>query len=176
MKYLVALAAGAALTACEPVIVPTGEVVPFSQVLAETKDRPFECIDYDPATDSCEAIGTTVRRGLVFISDMQVAVSAAPLVIATVRARARSDKQGRLCTTGQDLSVNVDGMSDPNASRFIQDVMRAEIDRVGGVCVIYTRAGDDYVLVSVSTDGRVLPDGPSRTTFFAAPKALRSAN
>ena len=50
------------LSACAPTL-PTGELVPVKMVLSETRGQPYECINYDAGTDSCEVISKNRVRG-----------------------------------------------------------------------------------------------------------------
>ena len=176
MKYVAILTAGVALAGCmEPVPTATSGAVPFAQVMAETEGRPYECVNYDRRTDSCEGL-TTYNQN-------------APNTFAT-RSRSIFDEQGRVvegspvvrvrgdqaCIDGTDYGLTlVSGTSDLGL-----ELALAQIDdflaQQGEICLVILCDGDDYIAQFVSGPEMFTDVPPQHLTFFENPKRLRPSS
>ncbi len=56
MPYFAPAAITFALTGLLATSVAAGDFVPVGQVIRDMRDTPYECADYDPATDSCSSV------------------------------------------------------------------------------------------------------------------------
>lgn len=151
-----------------------GAVVPYPQVLAENAARPWECLNYDRATDSCEAIGRSTLQGNRFVSDGSVGRSAGRGGSYRLRGQGYVDAQGRGCFRPGDLQMSVAGGRTTEEDAFIIDFTREVLKEIGETCTTTYRQGDHYIVESRAKSGQMLPDGRKTLHFFASPKRLRS--
>ncbi|MFD1344429.1 hypothetical protein [Litorisediminicola beolgyonensis] len=178
IRSAAALAAGAAaLAGCAtPEMPQKGAFVPFSEVMAETSGKPWECTAYEAATDSCEALSTYELTGDRIDSRGQFVIDTRPSIIAAGAVRFR-ERDGRACGNLGQMRMSFDGLDDPQAETFIREAVRATFGQMGEICVSYFRAGEDrYVVEARDAAGALIPDGTDVVTFFADKKALREAD
>ena len=176
MRLPLTLAALALVAACEaPSGLPAGaEAVPFAQVLEETAGRPYECVAYDPVSQTCEAVATNRVEGAGFRSDATILVSADPRV--EVRGSGVGIPDGnRTCLDFSTYEVDIVG---PGVTAFMEELIRAEIDaeaaRIGTLCSTYIRAGGGYIVQTTDGAGRPVEGYDDEVvTFLADRPALR---
>lgn len=179
MKASHALAAAALFTlaACETPAPspPAGNVLPIKTVLAETKGRPYECSEYDPASDSCEAlsrwriIGNTVEAQTVF------ALNEGLPARITVVSRHTLSADGRICGLKGQPRIRVESDGSPEAERAIEELFTVLIaGALTEACGSYFRAQQGYITEATDRAGQLLPDGRGTSRFFATPKKLRA--
>ena len=70
------------LAACGTAL-PKGEAVPIQKVLSDTRGLPYECVNYDAASDSCAGIARRSVRGmhLCGLTSLALVVAARPAMI-----------------------------------------------------------------------------------------------
>ena len=75
MRRFLSLSALAFLTACAaPATMPSGEPVSIQKLLSDTRGRPYECVNYDAGTDTCEGIAKRKVRGNKISYDVSLLV------------------------------------------------------------------------------------------------------
>lgn len=152
------------------------EIVPIRTLLAETAGRPYECANYDRASDTCETLGRMTVRGRLIDFEIRTRQHFAPANVTErgeLVIRVTSQIDGNVyCTTLSGAEISVAGTSDGDARRIVA-AHRAALRQIGRTCTTYLRDGAHYRFVNASPSG-FLADGPAdRARFFAGPKPLR---
>ncbi len=173
MKYVFPFVGVAALSACmTPVAVPTG-TIPFSQVLAETADRPYECVDYEERTNSCAGYSTHEAQG----EGRYIATSVVRLSeeIPTIQATYVVVEQGlAICSVASSTVLQFTRDAGLNAELRLATLER-EIRELEDVCYAYSRTAGGYRSQVVSGSDRALEDPISDYRYFSSRKLLRVA-
>lgn len=174
MKHFTLSAALLGLTACmtPPPSVPG--TIPFTQVLAETQGRPFECLNYDARTDTCEAITTYASLGGNVYSSRSRSIfdEAGGQVDVTGTFSALN---GQICSDASDLELTrVSGQADLQGELAMATVVDFLKDEGVG-CVGFFRGEGDVEYTARYTSGSefFMQTNPQSLTYFDAPKRLR---
>lgn len=164
--YLVLAACGTAL--------PKGEIEPIRKVLSDNRSLPFECVNYDAASDSC---GSIVSRR---ISGDRIFYEATALLpgpgVDLVRVKMNVDfkiEGSRYCGNMRNADLRLEGKLSPGQRSLMQELVLADLISMGDVCGVYYREGGGYVSVTTDRAGRVVPHGVESVHFFKRPKKLR---
>lgn len=176
MRLISSLFSLVLLAGCGSVVaVPEGETVSIQKLISDTNGRPYECFGYDVATDSCAALAKRQVRGDQLSYDMTVLVSG-PNSDA-VKVNIDLDFQivdGRYCGNYKRAEISSDGDLTPAQSSLLEELLLAELIRLGDFCEGYlqTPSGAYY---SVTSDrlGRVYWESSVPVVFFSRPKKLR---
>ncbi|MCF2905301.1 hypothetical protein L0666_09890 [Octadecabacter sp. CECT 8868] len=171
MKFVFPIIGLTALTACMTPLPSPEEVIPFSQVLAETEGRPYECSEYDAATDTCDAITTTQITGPGrYFSRTTFFVD--PSLPALEGALALYDRGDAVCGNMANSELSFSG-----DVGFAQELMLASIESefatLGEICVVYTKTENGYRTQVISGPDLAFEDPIDDYQFFASPKPLR---
>lgn len=171
MKHVFAILAIATTSACmEPVTTVQG-AIPFAQLLAETEGRPYECVNYDSATDSC----STLSIFQPVSADTYIMTSAArfgvdvPIIEATTTMREQGTTQ---CTDFSDVTMSARGEQSFTLEAGLAQ-MEIELRKRGRFCGSYIPNGDGYIFHVTVGSQNELDDPNQPIRFFAAPKRLR---
>ncbi len=161
------------LAACGSAL-PEGEVEPIRKVMADNRALPYECVNYDTGSDSCEVLvtrrvsGNNIRfLGTVLINLPEVGPTPVEVALPTL---IYGDVY---CTDMRNVDVRIKADLSPSARSLYEEVALAELVSMGEVCGAYYREGAGYLSVTTDRAGRVLPDGIDRSHFFRTPKRLR---
>lgn len=175
MKHLLALAAATLLAACA-VTPPKGDFVSFQQVAAETKGLPYECAEYDAATDSCEGLSRWKIKSNKVTATTEVAFNAdGPLRMTMISSHNIVD--GKVCGMNGTPKVLLNGKSYKRGTNPFVDFMTGAMTGImSDICAGYYRSGDGYYTEATGPDGKVIRDFSSRSRFFAEKKAVRAAS
>ena len=147
----------------------------FQELLARTAAAPFECVNYDLETDSCQMISRyqnrsdgTVQVRSKFILDADLGA------VMTVTDILRPDG-ARLCTDAKNTAAKVTGdeltaRDNANLAELFLQTARA----VGPSCIAFFERGEVFFGLSETPDGPILRGQPAFVlSYFAKPKALR---
>lgn len=176
LKKFLVVTALTALAACAAPLPPKGEFVPIKQVFAENADKPFECVGYQAASDSCEGLGRSEVRGNTIVSSTLFAIDiGVPVQVRTVTRHPIVN--GKSCGLIGRVKVTVEGADSPEGEAAITDMFSAMMtDLVSDLCVAYYRSGEGYFVEATTLDGELVEGvtdaGISR--FFATQKKLRN--
>lgn len=164
-----------ALTACAdlPSDATRGAILPYSAVLAETTGRPWECLGYDAASDTCESVARTTRRGSTFTTEGSLGRSAGRGGFYALRATGEMDEKGRVCFDPSDLDMRVGQGATTEEDRFITELTLGAMRELGRTCTAIYRQDDHYVAQSQTAAGQPVPGGRKTLHFFEHPKKLR---
>ncbi|MCT4557880.1 MAG: hypothetical protein N4A61_07450 [Pelagimonas sp.] len=164
------------LTACHPTA-NLGEAVPFRQLLAETRDAPYECWKYDAASRTCEGIGRHRMRGNVIVSDLEYA---AVLRGRTVRVDVSTRgiiHEGMACMDAESAEFNVRGALNRKEREVLEGLFSLIIVAMGDVCgSYYRREAGGYHTWGRSADGKKQAKETGIALFFAKKPKLRAVN
>lgn len=147
--------------------------MPFNQVLSSNAAKPFECIDYDPASRTCGAYGTYDQRADgSYVSTSFFLIEESPRVVVRGVAPA-VDFNGRGCTDGGAIQLDVvEGQTDAS-TEFMLGFIEAFYADIGRACAVYYPDGSGFRTV-LSVPGNGVMDGyEARSTFFAQMPRLR---
>ena len=171
MKSLCMLAGFVVLGACTVPVVTIDGAIPFSQVMAETADLPYECSAYDARTDSCRGYSTHEPQGdgrflatsTVRLAEEVPAIEATYSVVETGNV---------VCSINSTLELRFArevGLSEELRLAEFESAFKAQED----TCFIYTRTENGYRSQVVRGPEEALADPISDYQFFNAPKRLR---
>ncbi|MCV6594908.1 MAG: hypothetical protein OIF48_18300 [Silicimonas sp.] len=159
---------------------PRGEVLEATPVavralLAENRGKPYECVNFDPATDSCEAV-SRIRLGRDRISLSTDFLLVGP-VGETVRATIQSDfelNEGGYCGNLKNSRLRIDGNLTKVERAAFRDVFRVVSSATGDFCDRYfvDEFGRTFTL-SFDKDGAARRESLSFVSYHRAPKRLR---
>ena len=173
MKFMFPVVGLVASSACTtpPVRTLDGAAIPFSQVLAENVDRPFECLGYDPRTDTCEEVSTFEALGngqYIATSTTLFGPSSPPIIITTKL----SENGDMVCFNISEIAFSVKGESDLSTELALASIEN-EFKQFGEACGIYVASETGYTAQIVSGPDFALDDPLVELRFFAREKALR---
>ncbi|MDA9208524.1 hypothetical protein N9O61_06555 [Octadecabacter sp.] len=171
MKYVYLSVGGAALSACmSPVAVPEG-TIPFSQVLAETSDRPYECFNYDANTNTCTGYATHEAQGDGRYVARSVARLSAdvPVVQATYLVVERGQT---VCSVLSTMVLQFNGDAGLDAELGLA-AFESEIREREETCYVYSRTAVGFRSQVVSGSDAALENPISEYHYFNSPKPLR---
>lgn len=173
MRFTMIALGLAGLSACTETV-PTGDFVPFQQVMAETEGRPYECTDHDPVTNSCSSIATNQQVGDQWISEGAAIISNTPRIGFRGRV-AFTETDGVACADMATLEVDFDGDVDPMAEGFMRAALMEEFRGAGRIlCSRYYRNGDGYLVTTTTPAGAPVAGGDTeRVSFHAERPTLR---
>ena len=153
---------------------PTAELVPVKMVLSETRGQPYECLNYDAGTDSCEILSKNRVRGDTIKFETTAMFRGPQNETVQMRIIADFEIVGSLyCGDMADVEIEVKGDLSAGERSLLQELMLAEMIRTGEVCGAYFRESGQYLSVTTDGSGRIIPDSVDRVQFFKAPKRLR---
>ncbi|MCF6444017.1 hypothetical protein [Nereida sp. MMG025] len=174
MKQLgLSFVALAALAACAPSFSPD-TAVSYKEILRMSEKQPYECAQYDAASDTCEVVSTIKenRDGTVAVRSQFQANIFAPATI-TIDANLTPDG-ARLCGDYKNVGITVDSNLTAGENRDLAEILRQTLQAYGTVCGAYYRRGAGIVAVSEYPDGRLVEDQPVLgVQFFPEAKPLR---
>ena len=156
---------------------PEGETVSISKMLTDTRGRPYECFNYDAATDSCEGIAKRRVTGDRIHFDVSMLVPGPKFDMIKISISASFKIEGaRYCGNMRNAEITAKGDLNPAEKSVLEEVILAQMISLGDLCGAYVR-GPSGAYTSVTTDreGRILPDGMDRVWFFDQPRKLRLA-
>ena len=162
-----ACASDGELVAAKPVAVKT--------LLSMNKGKPFECVNYDEATDSCEAINRIrVRSDRIYFSTDFLLVGP---VGETVRATIDSDftlADGGYCGSLKGSRVRFDGNLTPAEQQAFREITGVVMSMTGEFCDRYfiDEFGRTFS-ISFDEEGQARRDSLSFITFHRTAKRLR---
>ncbi len=159
---------------------PSGEVVQAKPVAVKTllsmnSGKPFECVNYDEVTDSCEAINRIrVRSDRIFFSTDFLLVGP---VGETVRATIDSDfelTEGGYCGSLEGARIRFEGNLTAAEQQAFREISSAVMSMTGDFCDRYfiDQFGRTFSL-TFDRDGAARQDSLSFITYLRAPKRLR---
>lgn len=166
------------LAACAaPTVMPSGEPVSIQKMLSDTRGKPYECIKYDAASDSCEGIAKRRVRGNQIYYDVALLVPGPNFDTIKVNIGASFKIEGaRYCGNLSRADIRTEGKLTPAQKSLLEEVFLAEMVSMGDVCGLYVRDGSGrYTSVTTDRAGRVMQDGVEPVLFFSRPKRLRLA-
>ena len=178
MRRIFSLVAVGLLAACSaPVSVPIGETVSIQKLLSDTRGRPYECVNYDARTDSCEGIAKRQVRGDRIFYDVSMLVPGPNADTIKVKIGASFKIEGgRYCGNLSRADIRTEGRLPPAQRSLLEELFLAEMISMGDVCGLYVQdASGSYTSVTTDRQGRVLRDGVEPVEFFRGPKKLRLA-
>ncbi len=149
--------------------------VAVKALLSMNQGKPFECVNYDEPTDSCEAINRIrVRSDRIFFSTDFLLVGP---VGETVRATIDSDftlADGGYCGSLEGSRIKFDGNLTPTEQQAFREISGVVMSMTGDFCDRYfiDEFGRVFSL-SFDTDGQARQDSLSFVTYHKAPKRLR---
>ena len=161
-----------ALASCGPAV-PDLQVEPIRKVLLDNSALPYECVNYDSRTDSCEGLVTRRVKGDRIYYE---ALALVPGPAKPVNMRLKVDFQiedARYCGDMRDADLVFEGALTPGQRSLMQELFLAQLISYGSICGSYFREGEGYISITTDRDGRVTPQGVETSHFFARPKALR---
>ncbi|SMX33452.1 hypothetical protein [Octadecabacter ascidiaceicola] len=171
MKCLSFVAAVATLSGCmEPVYSVQG-AIPFAQVLAETEGRPYECVDYEPSTNSCSSISqfVTVGPNAFQLTTTSRPTPHLPAIELTTVMRERG---AVMCSDRSNMDLRFAQAGATFQMEAVLAQVEIAIAEDEQFCGGYVRAGDNYIFRVVS--GAATETKPIQNIqFFAEPKRLR---
>jgi len=176
MKLIFPVVGFVALSACAtpatpPAPILDGAPIPFSQVLAENVDRPFECLGYDARTDTCEEVSTFEALGngqYIATSTTLFGPSFPPIIITTKL----SENGDMVCFDISEISFSVKGESDLSTELALASIEN-EFKNFGETCGVYVASETGYTAQIVRGPDFALADPPVELRFFAREKGLR---
>jgi hypothetical protein len=173
LKRFFALSAALLLSAaCAPSL-PQGQIEPIRKVLSDNRSLPYECVNYDAKSDSCEGLITRRLQGDRIFYEA-TAVMPGPSDILNTRMKVDfTIENGRYCGNMRTADLHFEGTLTTSQRSFLQELMLAQLISFGDVCGVYYRNGGAYVSVTTDREGRVMPEGVDTIHFFATPKRLR---
>lgn len=161
------------LAACGTAL-PEGEPVPLEKVLLDTRLAPWECADYDPASDSCTILALREVRGGRLFYDARGLMEGPEGQPMTMRMKVDFAIEGdRFCGDMREAEIRFEGDLSPGTRGLMEELLLAELLQSGEMCNLYYRDAEGYLGVTTDRAGQVLPDGVERLHFFSAPKRLR---
>ena len=164
------------LAACgAPTVMPSGEQVSIQKLLSDTHGKPYECINYDAGSDTCEGLAKRNVRG------NRISYDAAFLVPGpnsdAVRVNVATDfriEGARYCGNLVNADIRTEGRLTPAQKSLFEEVFLAEMISMGDLCGLYVKDGAGrYQSVTTDRAGRVMRDGVEPVVFFSQPKRLR---
>lgn len=178
MRRILSLSVLAFLAACAaPTTMPSGEPVSIRKMLSDTSGRPYECVNYDAGTDTCEGIAKRKVRGDRIFYDVSMLVPGPNF--DTVKVKIAADfkiEGGRYCGNLARADIRTEGRLTPGQRSLLEEVFLAEMISIGDVCGLYVRdSSGSYTSVTTDRAGRVMRDGVEPVQFFSRPKRLRLA-
>ena len=173
MKCIYPVVGFVALSACARPPVPTldGAPIPFSQVLADNVDRPFECLGYDARTDTCEEVSTfeALGNGRYIATSTTLFGPSSPPITITTKLRENGDM---VCFNISEIAFSVKGESDLSTELALASIEN-EFKDFGEACGIYVASETGYTAQIVSGPDFALADPFVDLRFFAREKGLR---
>ena len=162
-----------ALAGCGTAL-PKGEVEPIRKVLSDNRSLPFECVNYDAASDSCEGIVSRRVRGDRIFYEATALLPGPEFDLVRVRMNVDFTIEGsRYCGNMRNADLRFEGKLSPGERSLMQELVLAELISMGDVCGVYYRESGGYVSVTTDRAGRVVPHGVDSIHFFNRPKKLR---
>lgn len=171
MKFIYPVLGVLVLSACSTPGLSVQDGIPFSQVMAETADLPYECADYEARTDSCRGYSTHEPQG----NGRYIATSVAALdaSVADVQATYTVVERGNIvCSISSTLEL-----------QFTREVglavelrlagLESELNALEDTCFVYSRTQDGYRSRVISGPEFALEDPITDYVFFATPRPLR---
>jgi hypothetical protein len=149
--------------------------VAVKTLLSMNKGKPFECVNYDEPTDSCEAINRIrVRSDKIFFSTDFLLVGP---VGETVRATVDSNfalENGGYCGSLANSRIRFDGNLTATEQRAFREITGVVMSMTGEFCDRYfiDEFGRTFSL-SFDAEGQAREDSLSFVTFHRSPKRLR---
>ena len=172
-RACLALVAALVLSACAAPVPTDPRFVPIRQLLAETEATPYECAEYDRVSRTCSSISRMRAEGDLLVSEGSFLLQRQPRLTADARVTFRIEN-GQACGNLGDMEMDFREVDDPRAEAQFTDIMKEGLRGLGEVCVAYYKLGEGrYVSQVRDLQGRELPDGQERVTFFAQPPRLR---
>ena len=175
LKSLSAISLVAFLAACATTP-PKGEFVSLQQVASENAGKPWECANYDAATDSCEGLGRWTIKGDTVSAQSMVAIDAGDgqIINFTVNTTHKITN-GQVCGLEGEVDMLIDGERYKKGQNFLADFMNGFLSGVlPEICNSYYRSGSGYYIQATNRDGKVMPDLSGTSTFFSTKKAIRA--
>ncbi len=165
------------LAACTaPVAVPTDpNFVPYLQAQAENPGKPYECLGYDPATDTCRSLGRTTVNGTQIMATGSVLNSFGGDTFRVTTSGPGTYENGFVCLNGRDLSISARDERTGRDAPFLAAQLSKTLEKVGKFCSgLYRHTGNTYRAETVLVNGTPNPAGQGNiVTMFAKPKKLR---
>lgn len=177
MRYFIGIFA-LFLTACgAPTVMPSGEPVTIQKMLSDTRGRPYECINYDPSSDTCEWLSKVKVRGDRISFDGAMIFPGPNSEVIKLRVNASFKIEGgRYCGNLKNAEIRTEGDLTPAQRSLVEEVFLAQMISMGELCGTYVRdSAGRYTSVTTDRSGRVMQDGVEPVRFFSRPKALRLA-
>lgn len=168
---ILALTALLGLSACASAPMIDGAELSLPQMLAENRDKPYECVNYNAETDRCKALSTYTSRGFG-VFDIR-AQSLFPPTGGVVLGRARFATEGTLaCANYANYNATaVSGDISPDGEARLERAVEF-LQGIGEFCISFQRDGDGYTANYVRGNRYVMSLRPERIDFFAEPKEL----
>ncbi len=153
-----------------------GEFVSVQQVAAENKSKPWECADYDAATDSCDGLGRWTIKGDRVTAQTMAAIEVGDGRILNLTFNTKHTiSSGQVCGLDGKVDLLINGKRFKDGENALSDFMKGFMGGVmQNVCAAYYRSGTGYYAEATTSDGKVLPDFSGTSTFFATKKKLRA--
>ncbi|NNL72177.1 MAG: hypothetical protein HKP29_02320 [Silicimonas sp.] len=178
MRYFLGFIALSLLTACAaPTVMPDGQPVSINKMLADTRGKPYECINYHAGSDTCEGIAKRRVRGDRIYYDVALLVPGPRFDKVRVNISANFKIEGgRYCGNMKRADIQAVGRLTPAQKSLLEEVILAEMISMGDICGMYVKdASGRYTSVTTDRAGRVMRDGVEPVWFFSGPKKLRLA-
>ncbi len=177
MRLIKSLSALVLLAACGAPAMPVGEPVTIQKMLSDTRGRPYECVNYDVQSDTCEGIALRKVRGDRISYDVSMLIPGPNR--DTVKVKIAADfkiEGGRYCGNLARADIRTEGRLTPAQRSLLEEIFLAELISIGDVCGLYIRdSSGRYTSVTTDRSGRVMRDGVEPVQFFSRPKRLRVA-
>ena len=152
-----------------------GEFISIQQVAAENADKPWECSDYDPATDSCAGLSKWTIKGDTVSAQSLAAIAADDQVMNITMFSTHKIVDGRICGLEGNADVLINGERFKKGENLFADIMTDLMTGVmSKICGSYYRSGTGYYAEVTNEKGKVLPDFSANSTFFATEKTIRA--
>lgn len=178
IRFFAGISALVLLAACgAPTVMPKGEPVSIQKMLSDTRGKPYECINYDSGSDTCEGIAKRRVRGDRIHFDVSMLVPGPNFDMIRIDIAAGFKIEGgRYCGTMANADIRTRGNLTPGQRSLLEEVVLAELLSMGHVCGHYVRdTSGRYTSVTTDRSGRVMRDGVEPVWFFSRPKRLRLA-
>ncbi|MEN0001860.1 MAG: hypothetical protein AAF940_13350 [Pseudomonadota bacterium] len=173
MKLKIAIF-GLLLIGCAAEPMPEGQIIPMKSIIADARERPFECDEYSIDDDTCT--GIVERRfsgGSVFMdAKLQDRFPNTGLVSITLKTTF-DVRETSFCGDYSDVEITARAPNFlPHVTDRVVDQMERDLKGNGVGCSSYLRDTEGRVYV-VSRDSSGAIQGPAdQVWFFANPKEL----